>query len=236
MIKSAFAGISAALILTAAALTPAHADGVFIPGAGVNSGPLWQGLYAGGHVGGAWGDISSTVNAGSAASGNYDFNTSGVFGGGQAGFNLQSGAAVFGVEADLGGLDMSGKKVSGANSASSSAGFYGDVTGRLGLAQGRALFYAKGGAAFFDSDLQKVVNNTTTTDNTTFWGWTAGAGAEYMSRANWSVKLEYQHFDFGDERVFKPATQTTGQKYNPVSEAVTLGVNYHLNSGGSPLK
>ena len=28
-------------------------------------------------------------------------------------------------------------------------------------------------------------------------GWTAGAGAEYALSPSWSLKAEYQHFDFG---------------------------------------
>ena len=31
----------------------------------------------------------------------------------------------------------------------------------------------------------------------TLVGWTAGAGAEYALSPSWSVKAEYQHFDFG---------------------------------------
>ncbi len=99
---------------------------------------------------------------------------------------------------------------------------YGDLTARFGYLMGRTLLYVKGGAAILDADFKvNYSGGNCTTDpggcynpngNThpaparstfnfdhgdTLVGWTAGAGAEYALSPSWSVKAEYQHFDFG---------------------------------------
>jgi outer membrane immunogenic protein len=103
-------------------------------------------------------------------------------------------------------------------------GLYGDLTARLGYDTGRTLFYAKGGGAllnanfkanyagnnctvagpycehvggggFYDTVSGKAVFNYS--HNDTLLGWTVGAGAEYALTPAWSLKAEYQHFDFG---------------------------------------
>jgi outer membrane immunogenic protein len=99
----------------------------------------------------------------------------------------------------------------------SSAGkLYGDLTGRIGYSMDRVLFYAKGGVAFLDADFSANYQggNCTFTrscgghtnvpstfnfgQNDTLVGWTLGAGAEFALNPNWSIKVEYQHFDFGN--------------------------------------
>ena len=95
----------------------------------------------------------------------------------------------------------------------SSSGLYADITGRLGYALDRTLFYAKGGVAFFDADFKanyagqscKTLGTCGTGGPSTFnydhsdtlVGWTVGAGVEYALSQSWSLKAEYQHFDFG---------------------------------------
>ncbi len=71
--------------------------------------PNWQGFYLGPSFGWSW----TTINAGNNAlilstNGNVPFShpgTNGMIGGGQIGYNVQSGNFVYGVEADFGGLD-----------------------------------------------------------------------------------------------------------------------------------
>ena len=68
----------------------------------------WTGFYIGAHVGGAWSSEKVTDK-------NDDFlrpgaslsnDANGVFGGGQIGYNWQHGNLVFGVEGDLGVMDL----------------------------------------------------------------------------------------------------------------------------------
>src|ERR1700744_4319734 len=66
----------------------------------------WSGFYAGVNVGAGWGTDETTLNSISAAGGGVlggglpidQNNRSGILGGGQVGFNYQSGWLVFGVQ------------------------------------------------------------------------------------------------------------------------------------------
>lgn len=145
-----------------------------------------------------------------------------------------------------------------------SGGFYGDITGRLGYAVDNVLFYAKGGVAFLDLNVKsKYVGQNCSVSLTelwhcqgytvpnqpsvfnfehsdTLWGWTVGGGVEYALNQEWSVKIEYQHFDFGSTSFNYEASRTiTGTnlqstisgegKFSPSVDAVKVGVNYHLD-------
>ncbi len=178
------------------------------------------------------------------------FDTDGFIGGLQFGYNKQIDRLLLGVEVDLGSLGLEGdgkgkdllhpwsKK---SVKFSSSGGFYGDFTGRVGLVRDQFLIYAKGGAAFLKADFSADYprqwwnnNPTNFSESETLWGWTIGGGVEYMIRPNWSLKAEYQHFDFGDAsfdtRVKNKfcVTETEHVKFSPTVDAVTVGLNYHF--------
>ncbi len=225
----------------------------------------WAGFYVGAHVGYAsasqtTADLDEYFDY-QAPIINPEYNTnlatSGAFGGAQLGYNVQRGNIVAGVEADFGAMSLSGSTaLSHAvnpldQKASLSTGFYGDLTGRLGYAFGPALLYAKGGLAFLDA--QEQVDSPLARP---LWGypsfsdahagWTIGAGLEYMLSPSWSVKAEYQHFDFGttssslwDYSVI-PHNFVQGATYNFNHEltidTVKVGVNYHLGCCDAPLK
>ena len=157
--------------------------------------PLWTGFYIGGHLGAAWetlsfqrhefddfGPCSASCGGWSYAPGFFDANRNSgadAFGGVQFGYNFQSPSSfVYGIEVDLGGMSLSSKSRSHANTTwahssdggktydyiggttgvldgDAQGGFYGDVTGRLGWTWGPALIYAKGGFAWLNADLRK---------------------------------------------------------------------------------
>ena len=252
---------------------PGLKDGPYVPPA------LWQGLYLGGHVGGAWDTNTAQdhYNYVGDPEARNNVTGSGVIAGGQIGYNFQWGNIVFGPEADLGYLGLAGSKsvalpispdctghpypasLCGLNANySSSGGLYGDITGRLGYAAGPTLFYAKGGVAFLDADFkadytgQNCLTAGTCTGaavpskfnfnkSDTLWGWTVGAGAEYALSQAWSLKLEYQHFDFGSFSLahngdfYLPGHPTWYSRLggsvgiSPTVDAVMVGMNYHLN-------
>jgi outer membrane immunogenic protein len=151
-----------------------------------------------------------------------------------------------------------------ANS-SLSTGFYADLTGRLGWAWGPWMFYGKGGLAILEAktDVSDQIYSRTaggatttwfpgaTTDNESRVGWTAGAGFEYLWNQAWSVKVEYQFFDFGTESssqfpfaITTPAgggapSTTLDRVYSfnhdLTVNTVKVGINYHLGCCDTPI-
>jgi outer membrane immunogenic protein len=187
---------------------------------------LWSGLYIGGHIGGARGNTDITDT--------YAFNSkdpvlgstigkNGFVGGVQLGYNRQTGHLVYGIEADIGKLNIFGKTSAHLQNAdndakywgthrnqldanySISGGLYGDITGRLGYATNNTLLYLKGGAAFLNVDASASykggdwdgINTFNFSNSDTLWGWTLGVGVQYSLNSRLSLKAEYQHFDFG---------------------------------------
>ena len=173
----------------------------------------WSGAYAGANAGVASSaqDLSSKTVLDPVYVGGGQLTSTGVFGGGQFGYNFQQASFVYGIEADLGGMSINAKKFSsGYNPGTisndyigttwnyypeNSGGFYGDVTGRFGVAWGPALIYGKGGFAWLTSSFKRgvtsitcdtgvsgvCVNSGTPTQynhdtSNTLPGWAAGAG------------------------------------------------------------
>jgi outer membrane immunogenic protein len=206
--------------------------------------PTWTGFYLGAHVGGAWSNIDITDYT--AAGGIFStgsFSGSAVIGGGQLGYNWQRDAFVLGVEADLGGVGNLGS-VDRPDLAAlhphyqTDGSFIGDITGRVGYAVGSALFYAKGGGAFLNGDwkVDYLAVNDFYSAKGTLWGWTVGGGIEYQVTPVWSVKAEYQYIGFNDVTVPTPREGGYGRFSNLDLNTFTVGVNYHLVSGYTPLK
>lgn len=247
---------------------------------------LWTGPYIGVHVGGGFGkvDVSDTYDYHGDPHADNSYDATGVIAGIQLGYNFRQGNLVYGIEADLGYLNLSGDKYfdlpgynNDPNNAigstySLSGGLYGDLTARLGYAADKTLFYVKGGAAFLNVDTESHyagANCTTTeadhchgtphlskfdfSDSDTLLGWTVGVGAEYAISSSLSLKLEYQHFDFGTTSSKYSGTDSFSCQYNynhtctstlknghldvsPTVDAVTVGLNYQFNQGDDGLK
>jgi outer membrane immunogenic protein len=171
----------------------------------------WTGFYLGGHVGAGWGTTESTltaVNPGGAIPGGFAIaqnSRSGFLGGGQIGYNFQSGWAVFGVQGDIAGMDVKGTTpcVAGAASCTAKSDWLGTVTARFGGVVGdRTLVYVKGGAAWMHTDHSLNIPGGlglgvgSIGASTTTLGWVLGLGAEYAFDHNWSAFIEYDYIDF----------------------------------------
>jgi len=184
----------------------------------------WTGWYIGAHVGYDWGRTSvvdrDAYNGRALDSWNYK--TSGLVGGGQAGFNWQSGNFVFGLEADLGYLNAKGSGTAPAGCAffacdtvaSTNSDLYATVRGRLGIAWNQWLLYGTGGfigintkTSVVDSCATVPCGGATTNalDNSFRAGWTAGGGVEVAIGGPWSIKGEYLYYDLGSKTVSAPA-------------------------------
>jgi outer membrane immunogenic protein len=124
----------------------------------------WGGVYVGGQLGGAWSDSDwryanynwfDTLGPDLLFT-RFGFDGSGVIGGGQAGYNYQSGSWVLGVEASLSGADLDDSYPGPyfpTDHYATKIDWLTTVTGRLGFAQDRWLLYAKAGWAGADIEL-----------------------------------------------------------------------------------
>jgi outer membrane immunogenic protein len=222
-------GISTLLIATAIGQTVNAADmAIKAPPMAPVAAFSWTGFYVGGNVGGAWG-TSSDTNPFFAIPTTGNYNVSGVIGGGQLGYNWQSGAWVLGIETDV---DASGVKGSTSNGicglvvCTTSNTWIGTTRGRLGYAADHWLLYGTGGVAYGDikfNDLPATSVNGSSTNT----GWTGGGGVEYAFATKWSAKLEYLYVDLGSVGfACTPACGTSTVKFN--ANILRGGLNYHF--------
>ena len=209
----------------------------------------WGGFYIGGHTGVAVGRTKTSNNApygGFDAGGTplaYDLRPVSIFGGGQVGYNWQRGVWVFGLEGDFGylGLSESSSPAPG-NFVEVQYGWYGTMTGRLGVAMyDRLLTYVKGGAAVASitnsagalNGAGALIASDYSETKKTRWGWTVGTGFEYALNQNWSVKSEYLYMDFGKLNT----TNLDGDSYTHKNQVHSLkvGLNYRFGGYNAPV-
>jgi outer membrane immunogenic protein len=150
----------------------------------------WTGFYVGLNVGGARSSNSSLTTTGLTAPNNLIFGGSdnnrnwNFTGGAQAGYNMQFGSIVAGVEGDInylrrnrgsngtfptpvnstGGFD---DRTDFAVSRGNSSNYYATLRGRLGFAFDRALIYGTGGLAFGGRGGNSTITQRDTIENTT---------------------------------------------------------------------
>jgi outer membrane immunogenic protein len=164
----------------------------------------WTGPYLGVNVGYQWGYVT--------AGGTHP---TGAAGGGQAGYNWQSGQFVFGIEADLQG--------SSAEDTFASWKFgnpwFGTARGRIGFALNQVLLYGTLGLAF--GSLR--VEAPGASESKTHFGWSAGGGAEIGITPRLSAKIEYLFVDLSEQ-----AYLITGAHNGLATHLVRLGVNYRF--------
>jgi outer membrane immunogenic protein len=224
----------------------------------------WTGFYIGGNVGYSWGDgtnegaLAGTQNVSIFRTAGPDLissvttavgpipynlgrtNVDGIIGGAQAGYNWQTGAWLFGIEADIQGSDEHGSNTICAAGCAPGAAFlsvenrlnwFGTLRGRVGwLPTDRVVLYATGGLAYgnlettYTAGLVGVGNALAVTTSSTRAGWTVGGGVEGAIDRNWTVKLEYLYMDLGrfangsSAATFTTnALNTPGQGFNTVT-------------------
>ena len=201
----------------------------------------WTGFYVGANIGGIWSSGSRSLTFFNPASafflsgyepGGLGSNNSGVIGGGQAGYNWQTGAFVLGVETDFDGTSLG--KSTNFNSlpfagtgiptgilgdslfvhAKASLDWLGTTRARLGYVatpDNRLMLYATGGVAYGGGSANFSVydarNNFFLSGNpsSSRVGWTVGAGAEYALTNNWTIRGEYLYADLGSSHFSTPA-------------------------------
>lgn len=187
----------------------------------------WTGLYIGAEAGYGWSknplaEVNSPLSLGT-------LKPNGALVGGVVGFNWQFAPnLVIGAEGSFNWADLSDRKIDPFNTdltfATKIDGLS-SVTGRLGYAWGPWLVYGKGGGAWVHDRLSVIGSLF---DDVTFnrFGWTAGGGVEWLFASNWSAKIEYAHYDFGQKfAIFGDEAATT----KLTLDSVKAGINYHWN-------
>lgn len=171
----------------------------------------WSGFYAGLNAGYArntttWNDLDGIFDGVGGVLITEAAN--GFIGGGQVGYNWQSGHALVGVEADFDFLSLSQNTRQLAFPAGNvgptfhdSIQWLGTVRGRAGLAFDNILTYLTAGLAY--GRVQHTIvdpffnTNPNFSLSSTKVGFVAGIGTEYGLDPRWSVKVEALYVDLG---------------------------------------
>ena len=206
----------------------------------------WSGFYIGLNGGGGWShkcwDIVTNIFGAPVvpAASEGCHTATGALGGGQFGYRWQTGAWVFGLEAQGDWANLRGRNVStafGVNTNDSRINAFGLFTGQVGWAANNILLYVKGGAAVTGDDFRilqtgtNVIASSTVSD--TRWGGTVGVGLEYGFSPNWSAGVEYNHLFMGSRNytfisngVLAPVNTQAFERIRQDVDTVTVRVNY----------
>jgi outer membrane immunogenic protein len=226
----------------------------------------WTGFYVGLNAGGIWpsGSRSASIfdpdagidggfiNAG--FPGGLGSQSAGFIGGGQAGYNWQTGAFVLGVETDFDGTTVSksfnnvGVPFAGADvpailkgdflsvNGKASLTWLGTTRGRVGFVatpDNRLMIYATGGVAYgggssnfsaFDSTQGAL---WTGSPSSTRVGWTIGGGVEYAITNNITIRGEYLYADLGSNNFTSIGNGPVTAFFN--SATVTGHIDYNAS-------
>jgi len=193
------------------------------------------GFYIGANAGGAyyehtWDQLDNWAgNADVSLGGSVRSTKGGFVGGGQAGYNWQSGCTVFGVQVDYdwasvkndvfktdGGLGLALDTLS----VTSRLRGIGTARTRAGVIVDNLLIYVTGGFAFADfkrsatltDNFGGVFVSETLSSNKMKYGWTVGVGTEWALWGNWSLQSEVLYAGFQrDQKTFNTILES-----NPV--------------------
>jgi outer membrane immunogenic protein len=234
--------VSLAPLAVRAADLPFPAPGVYAPPAAYRAVANWGGFYVGGNFGLGLARDRSNFSTGGVTFATADTALFGAVGGGQAGFNWQTGALVVGVEGDF---DWSNPKGSisaqcavcvppATASLEHDIDWFGTARARIGYGANGWLAYATGGYAFGRVALKGTATagggSASLTQNATPSGWTIGGGTELALGPNWSAKLEYLYVDLGtvNNTVVATGVASLTDSARIQMNVVRAGVNYRF--------
>jgi outer membrane immunogenic protein len=195
----------------------------------------WTGPYVGINAGGTLGVSSQTLTLPPRSStGNFDLR--GGLVGGTAGFYVQLGQTVFGLDGDIDWVNSRGTTNcrAGAFVCSTATDYLATGRALVGYAfQNNFLGYITGGAALGNinqSFSPALSGNSGTISNRA--GWTAGTGIQYAFwtpwSSNWSVKFEYLYIDLGTFNCTVACSGISGEITNTKlhENVFRTGINY----------
>ena len=116
------------------------------------------------------------------------------------------------------------------------------ATARIGYAFDRMLIYAQGGGAWARTNyfLNQPPSAANASASASRSGWAIGGGVEFHFTNSWSFRLDYNHMDFGTERVTfvcsPPAFCGVPSYLTNITQRIdtfTMGINYRFGLGRS---
>ncbi|MEH2513056.1 opacity protein-like surface antigen [Nitrobacteraceae bacterium AZCC 1564] len=204
----------------------------------------WTGWYVGGHLGAGFGSSNWSDPFPPPPTGDR-VHVGGALGGAQIGFNYQTGKMVVGAE-----LSGSLSQLEGTQTCFGAMPFFfaglncenatrnlGMLTGRLGYAASRNLFYVKAGGALaretYTLNANGIPGGSLSSTSATNLGWTVGAGVEHALSSRWSVSAEYKYVDFGERSVSftvpNVISAVSTEAIRTREHLLTMGVNYRFS-------
>lgn len=186
--------------------------------AGVPSQELFEGWWLGGTIGGE--TVSYDLSPGEVSS-------NGLIGGVIGGYSWQHGPFVLGLEGDFLASDSSGSKRinNGRNKVRVAFDNLADIRLRAGFTVlPNVLLFGSVGGAWANGDVF-VAGPGGAFREETFFGWSAGAGAEFAYDKNLSLRVDYQFTDFDSKTVSYPGGKQT---FDPDSNAFRGSVIYRF--------
>jgi outer membrane immunogenic protein len=166
-------------------------------------------------------------------------------GGGQAGYNWQKGAFVFGLEVDADYVNTKSSYIySGDERYQGKVDFQGSLRARAGIAVDNALIYATsgvalshGGSEFNEFGEEEVGKKEIAKQDEWQAGFVAGVGVEYKFNCHWSARMEslWTHYPQSTNNIEPYSTQNPSNPYrfgfqNDVY-SVRFGINYLFGGG-----
>ena len=217
-----------------------------------DGGPF-AGFYVGAAAGYASHDTTNTDVLGGTGSVSYD--DAGIAASLYSGYNIQCGRLVVGYESDWNWMDSDNSYTESdigcggpCYTVKSDLKWFSTARLRVGLVHsGNILFYATSRIAYADVDttLNFPPLDFRASDSDWKFGWTAGAGVEFIRHGQWSLRAEALYMDLGD-KTYGYSDTTCGidcdarQKWDDDLWIARIGLTYRLGAreevAAAPLK
>jgi len=172
----------------------------------------WSGFYFGGQLGvlatqdTEWTHLSAAPHFNPIGTNKDSFNSGGPLAGAHVGYNVQSGKWVFGIEGSYSWADTQQEVIRPGtfsnNTLVNDLDQIYTVTGRVGMAVDRALYYVRGGyaAGRLGVSLSEVPSfNHTFADSGWTGGWTVGGGIEAAITNNVTIGIAYDYINLNSK-------------------------------------
>jgi outer membrane immunogenic protein len=197
----------------------------------------WSGFYVGAYGGGGLGNHNLRNGLGNVGFANFtvNYDSTGGIGGGEAGYNVQSGNIVVGVEGDGFWSGIKGSDLSQFNNGALVIGnidatklrYGGSLRARGGVAVDRLLLFFDGGWAV-GSLSHTDTNPGVAIDAFTVHrsGLAVGGGIAYAITNNILGKLEYRYYDFGKFVRDNPLNGVLPYTVENTYSVVTVGFDF----------